>query len=463
MAKHKHKRPPAGARTQAFRSGRQATTILRETDPLTVCSDPRTLPAKLRAHIKHTDDFTISISKVSHPTLADRFHSLPGELRAHIFTFLLVRPAKWSVKHLADCPKRTSNVDLIAQRQAADEDYHHHRCVHCKGVPYGLRHHWTLNLPPQYIAPWRSHWAPKPRNPYICSTCWDIRWRQCPDATRQHFRCFCARRQNLGVLLVCKKWWREAGYVFYTQNTFCFETAALFDGFFRHLRLEWRVLVARTSLMAQYDSQTKVFVEASVFYDLWQLFGDLTLHGLKFIELNAMYLTRLEVVRNVMNMNLDYGNTEIRFVLRRPERLVDVERGNVHVYPEFARGLLLRGGFPDEISRIARRQRRPWLKAGGRRFGRNALKNEVRRFGRLVEQINVDDDAWLYDEYDCSSVNRWAEWYYAIGYHTAWLPSRCTSGKRSWEDLAGKVGMTVLLDGEVEVMFGEGVEDVFLM
>ncbi|KAK8041505.1 hypothetical protein PG994_014512 [Apiospora phragmitis] len=106
--------------------------------------------------------------------------------------------------------------------------------------------------PPLLVDPWRSRWAPPPTNPYICSTCFDRRHRPHPHPAPSKFSlpCLCARRANLQVLLMCRRWYAEAGRVFYVRNTFAFADPRECVEFLTTLAPRWRRLISQVSLLA---------------------------------------------------------------------------------------------------------------------------------------------------------------------------------------------------------------------
>ncbi|KAK5109658.1 hypothetical protein LTR62_006780 [Meristemomyces frigidus] len=83
-----------------------------------------------------------------------------------------------------------------------------------------------------------------------------------------------------------------------------------------------------------------------------------------------------------------------------------------------------------------------------------------------------DDEVWNYNCYDCSDVENWASWYYAIGHHHAWLPSRLTAEIRLWpfmsevtvgatEEHTAGAGLDVVSGIDVASLEDEVVDSVF--
>ena len=207
------------------------------------------LPRRVRlARDKHAYDNDV----VPCPTLAERFHALPSEIRNHIFAILLVRPARWDIAHDPDCDFRNRADSSIVIVTLPEPDWNEYTCVRCctwhdenkRFKKIGWEH------------PWRSKYAPTPANRLMCSDCWDehFRPRPCPPCPPRPFRsrthsnglpavegipCLCARRTDLDVLLVCWRWYMEAGHVFYTRNTFAFEDVSSFVQFAQNLWRDW--------------------------------------------------------------------------------------------------------------------------------------------------------------------------------------------------------------------------------
>ena len=131
---------------------------------------------------------TLPIPTTVKPTLAERFYSLPTELRAEIFALLLVRPVKWQFPHLytpESCPRLLSNDDLTPELRVCQMYGGRHTCVRCvTGHHFNQRSPlWLSRQDPGYstwMNPWRSMWAPEVRNEFVCSDCWDEEFRPRP-------------------------------------------------------------------------------------------------------------------------------------------------------------------------------------------------------------------------------------------------------------------------------------------
>ncbi|CAK4032588.1 Hypothetical predicted protein [Lecanosticta acicola] len=336
-----------------------------------------------QAHEKHKYDNINNNNNNSlwptRPTLADRLHALPPELRAQIFSKALVQPCKWEIEHQDDCPLRNSSVNLTP--------YTCNR--YCGG---GARHfaHWrriTRAGVPATVSPWSSKWAPGHTNPYLCSDCSE-RFRARPFPKASSLPCLCARRDGLEILLVCKQWYAEAGRVFYTANIFAFENASTFAAFVRTLNPKWRGVVSKVSIMAlSFEMRPdEVLARTDVGHagylrqrqtgpSMWSLLRDLP--SLSYLELDHIFLSNAKVVRNMTKLGL----RNLR-CLRFSRRLQDWDpqwtSGTPTVWPHVAGRTLVSGGFVEEVARTIKGQRQRRLKRG--------LEGAVREYNEQLEE-----------------------------------------------------------------------------
>ncbi|KAK9770594.1 putative F-box domain-containing protein [Seiridium cardinale] len=238
------------------------------------------------------------------PTLAQRFHALPQELQDEIFAWLLVRQVMWDREHRADCPRRSSVSPYQDVRPWYDP--FQHTCV----SSFLSASAWRHNATPIWVDPWRSQWAPTPLNPYLCTICYDHRHRPrpFPVTSSQSLPCLCARRDNLHTFLVCKRWYQEAGRVFYSRNTFAFGYAEECCAFLVNLPEKWKPYITKISILtlpqpgvntetAWEDlKNTMISVDGeSGLYETWRQLRKLP--ALSHLELDALMLTRPDVVR----------------------------------------------------------------------------------------------------------------------------------------------------------------------
>ncbi|KXT00687.1 hypothetical protein AC578_8254 [Pseudocercospora eumusae] len=362
MAKKKRRplrdQDPKSARDQAPTSTRDIT-ILR----------PAHVAQRKRPALKTSE--TLSVEH-SNTTLGDRFNVLPAELRAHIFSFLLARPVKWDVEHQPKCPRRQSDYDITPTMRSSNQ---------CSVDASMVE--WRKGNCDIFQSPWRSQWAAEQQNPYVCSVCYDHRLRGRPTPTPRTLPCLCARRQELQLLLVCKKWYQEAGTVLYTQNTWAFEDDTTFTSFIPSLNPDWRTTISKVSLMSwvkgtelyptsastlfmschglPYDTTWEEFLQRPEYTGpgIWALLR--TLPALSHLELDALFLTSARTVKLMLKLGLR-NLKQVKFV-RRVEDVDNVwKSGTPTVWPAFAGRELIVGGFAEEVARAIKGQRQLRLK-----------------------------------------------------------------------------------------------------
>lgn len=342
------------------------------------------------AHAKHTNRGLLTLPL--EPTLADRFHALPTELRLHIFSFLMVQPVKWNLEHSTDCCLRDS-VDSVVLPRIREFDWVAYRyrgyltsqdtCVRCltghhhQRVPLWNREDPSLLV---WQNPWRSEWAPEILNEFVCSDCWDMDLRpdEHPHAMKAFragvMKCLCARRKHLQVRLVCKRWSEEAGRVFYTNNTFAFENTRIFVSFATNLPQHWRALVSKLSIMA-YDTDSgshagtteahlnRMLSAPEHHNTLAALWHPLrSFPALSSLQLDATFLTRIDCIQSMLRLGLR-DLRKVRFTIRnRRGFCVQYNGGSRFIYPEFVQARVLVGGLAEVVSKAIKGQRSAWLK-----------------------------------------------------------------------------------------------------
>lgn len=374
MAKHKRRPLRASKATSTQQDNiqddhqRQSATIIHPSRPLDSSQKRR----RGIAHQKKAQQ-----PQPTKPTLGDRFHALPAELRAEIFSHLLVRPVKWQLPHNRTpeaCALISNSWTIYPEIGSRMKN----TCMRC------FTDHWRTRIPlwrglqdrdesvekwnrnaaglglRVWQNPWRSQWAPKVANEFICSDCWDQEFRPKPNPAQEnvggksHLRCLCARRQDLGVFLVCKQWNEEAGAVFYTRNTFAFESAAVFTAFITSLPRHWREKVTRVSLMAYHTPEPQGPEEEYSGWEsnrrlrgVWPLLHQLP--RLSYLELDAHFLTRAKIAHRLLKLSLR-NVRRVCFVMHNvwPS---NTSEGSKWVWPEYHCSRLLVGGFAEEVSR----------------------------------------------------------------------------------------------------------------
>lgn len=327
-------------------------------------------PGIARAQEKHKNDH-VDLSSIQKPSLADRLYALPQELRNHIFSILLTRPVKWDAEHMLDCPLR-SHSDSINP----ESDWNTSTCAACL-EGYGLQA-WReeANTKSGWISPWRSSYAPEPLNRFLCSTCWDDRWRPKPFPQAKTLPCLCARRPNLQILSVCRRWYEEASRVFYTENTFAFEDSSTFVSFVQNLDPKLRNRISKVSIMvytdeaatapganiapnANFDELRSGWESSARLQPVWTHLRQLP--SLAHLELDALFLSRSKTVTSMRKLGL--GNLRsVRFCARMPDNEV-ARLGSPFVWQEFAKRTRLQGGLAEAVARAVKGQKVPELKA----------------------------------------------------------------------------------------------------
>lgn len=191
------------------------------------------------------------------------------------------------------------------------------------------------------------------------------------------------------MLLVCKRFYDEAGHVFYTENTFAFENSSSFVSFFGNLAPRWRDSVSKVSLLAFKTPATAQEAEedwepSTRLAPVWSLLRRLP--SLSQLELDALFLTRLKTVRAMRKLGMR-NLRAVRFVQHRYDeewatRCVPGEMA--FVWPNLAVRTMVEDGFAGQIARKVKGQRREWEWArerGGKDVLQRAVIEERRRQG----------------------------------------------------------------------------------
>lgn len=187
------------------------------------------------------------------------------------------------------------------------------------------------------------------------------------EVCKSHLRCLCTRRQDLSIFLVSRQWRDEAGLVFYTRNTFAFESAAVFTGFVTCLPQRWREKITRVSIMAHHPASPTGPVETSSGWEgnrklarVWPLLHQLP--RLSYLELDAHFLSRPKTAARLLKLTLR-NVRRVCFVLHNSWRK---SKPSPWVWPEYRDARLVVGGFAEEVARAIKGQRpRRGLRRGG--------------------------------------------------------------------------------------------------
>ncbi|KXL41436.1 hypothetical protein M433DRAFT_157442 [Acidomyces richmondensis BFW] len=438
MAKRKSRRPlrvPGDTQSRLEHHPRLTTATLVHRPTITTLSRPSIFKARL----KHFYDLSATAPKTSAPsvpytpTLGDRLNALPPELRAHVFRFLLVHPAKWDLPHQPSCPLLTSSHDIRPVHESTGD------CALCRAtsnLSLWRNRHRLVPTRDIWVDPWRSAWAPAQRNEFLCTSCYDKFFRPRPfPQVPERLSCLCARRRDLGVFLVCRGWYREACAVFYRENTFAFETPGTFRAWVDNLRPELRQLVGRVSIMMAGPPpdvggrRNEVWPVVSKQHTCIVTYLR-RLPALHYLELDALLLTKLFVAMRFCRAGL-LQDVRIRFLLRRPACFTPVSGGTVEVFPALAHRRILRGGFPEEIARAMKGQRLGWLKAGRAGVGgrKGILRQMVEQFREAITRLwESGEEIWGYECRDgvvsMDDVAHWERLWLRMGglQHWAFLP-----------------------------------------
>ena len=447
-AKAKNRRPlrtprgPAAASTNIDREAaprnitRRAATIIHPS--------PTSVPHGVaRAHLKHKDDLIPKAQE--HPTLADRFHALPPELRDRIFALLFLQPVKWNLQHNPTRPlsnPQSSRCSSIRPRIPFRE-------YDCWVNRSGRGCWYRNNKPTAWLNPWRSKYAPPVRNEFLCSDCWDRRHRPRPFPKTHDLVCLCARRRELDVLLVCRRWYEEGGWVFYSRNVFGFEDGYVCLLFLESLAPRWRAFVTGVSLMAiTYDitgegsSPRFTISERKRQIQIWSLLRSLP--RLRYLELHEYYLTNLastllpllrqgpKTLKSVRIISTSRPESKIITATNvatpssnRTRRTFTAE-GIADTQPRFiwqslSQRRLIRGGLVEVLARALKGQTLPWgglLKAAQARWlHRSAewLRAQIR------EKSAAEVGDYVVDVHD---EKVWEQLWWLVGLQHAFLPGR---------------------------------------
>jgi hypothetical protein len=285
-------------------------------------------------------------------TLGSRFYALPSELRAHIFSFLFVRPVQWDSLHLESCEKwhaRSTSEYIRPTQHSIPEVDSPYVCASCGLDTY--EHNWRHAFKrgfKVYVSPWRSKWAPPQDNPYICSNCYDDRWRVRPFPEPTNLPCLCARHQSLETRLVCRGWNDVCSIVLFSRNTFAFDDCISMGNFFSAIPKRWKVLVTSISLLLPLWHPGDGPASVKAFPGSLSILNDLT--WLRDLELDAKLLNHESRASALLDCSIA-GLQTVRFVIDCPqyEVLWRSIKPPTRVWNELHGRVLLVGGFSEFV------------------------------------------------------------------------------------------------------------------
>jgi len=291
--------------------------------------------------------------------LGTRFHALPPELRAHVFSFLLVRPVKWELRHLEGCEQSaaitTSDYTRPSHHSLPDSD-NIYVCAECGPTSHerNWRYAFTRGFE-VYVSPWRSKWAPAQTNPYLCTNCYDDRWRTRPFPQPTNLPCLCARRLNLETRLVCRQWNKEASTVFFSENTFAFDDCISMGNFFSAMPQHWKTRIAKVSILLPFWTNAGDSTDIFLLARSLSVLNELT--WLQNLELDAKLLNEELTASALLNCSIA-GLRKVRFVVECPyKELLWRKMGPpTYVWGELRGRHLLKGGFSEYVTRSVKSQ-----------------------------------------------------------------------------------------------------------
>lgn len=291
----------------------------------------------------------------------------------------------------------------------------------------------------------------------MCSECWDEHFRP-PTHPRPRSTecCICTRRSGLETLLVCRRWYLEAGHVFYSRNTFAFEDCAIFVDFIHSLPSLWMRSVSRVSILLAALNQNEHgtnSVRQDVFENHWNgrkhrahVWSHLRrLPSLSYLELDAAFLARSAEVRSMLRLGLR-GVRRVSFVQRNHHSTYSVHGVNASDWPEFDKPMLLVDGLAGEVARAIKGQRPRWLKRCG------AVETATERESQEQENRRESSDRFDKEtrEYDCHNCDEWRRLWWGSSNggngggrdsHPAYLPSeRHVRHRGDWRQWRPEIG-----------------------
>ncbi|CZT18644.1 uncharacterized protein RCC_04488 [Ramularia collo-cygni] len=323
--------------------------------------------------------------------LGARFEALPTELRAHIFSTLLVRHVKWDVRHLMTCQRsmeKTTSGYIPPSHHDLPESENIYICAECGPVTHerNWRHAFERGYK-VYESPWRSTWAPPQSNPFLCTICYDERWRSRPFPEPTNLPCLCARRKNLEVRLVCRQWNVEASEVFFSENTFAFDDSPMMGCFFSAIPQHWTALITKVSLLLplwKEDDNESIPNTATIAASL-SILDDLT--WLRYLELDAKLLNKKETATALLECHIS-SLRQVRFVVECPYKEMywrEVEPPT-YVWAELQNRHLLVGQFPEVVARS--------MKSQSTEMSSFSIEEEVERQRELYRLVQDDSELW---------------------------------------------------------------------
>ncbi|GAB1192463.1 hypothetical protein APSETT444_001655 [Aspergillus pseudonomiae] len=234
------------------------------------------------------------IAQKTEPDLLDRFFALPSEVRNHVYRLLVVQPCKFGFNHSFQCKRLFYEYPGPAHTASGPEGSMNFACADCRSYAWSQAR-------PVFVSPARSQWSPPMTNEYMCDNCYsaNVRAKREPHPTLRNLKCLCARRQNLHIFLINKRFYKEASHVFWTENWFAFENPTVLINFLSCIRPQTRSLITKISFMIDPDEQG-VNLDRKYVQQCWRLLR--LCDGLMELELDQLFLSNLQWVLGIKNI-----------------------------------------------------------------------------------------------------------------------------------------------------------------
>ncbi|KAL2816030.1 hypothetical protein BDW59DRAFT_177483 [Aspergillus cavernicola] len=306
-----------------------------------------------KARIKHSFSPPAPSSSSSSPSpssLYNRIFALPTEIRLEIYRHLLVRPCKFNLFHhrRVGCDEYPFIEDWKPTFRNSP------KCLQCAECRWARWRNTEYELTSD--TPARSQWARPKTNPFLCDDCYpdkQIEFGHEKSPLLKWIKCLCPRRTGLGVLLTNRRVYEEAAPIFWTENTFAFETGRNLADFLEAVGTDKRALIRSISFL----SPVKDRMDDEEIPRCWPLLQQCL--GLRELELDAAFLDDFACVKELSSVRVG----RVWFVEKPLYQTYSVAVGEGWVWPRAAYrvaykdslvdllgGCMMEGGHVDEGS-----------------------------------------------------------------------------------------------------------------
>lgn len=239
------------------------------------------------------------------------------------------------------------------------------------------------------------------------------------------------------MLLVCPRWYAEAGRVFYSRNMFAFEDARTCLGFFGCLRREWREVVSSVSLVPYQgpgsDLNGNALESSKRLTQVWSLLRHSP--ALTRLELSAHYLEDEKILLPLLRLG-PKNLRAVRFMHRMPAsclpqdpRASDGGAEARYIWPHLAHRILVRGGLAEQVGVVLKGQQIAWVrlnKAAKLEMLRRAMEWHQRKrvevsMARDIESLRLSTEKGRY-VLECCDLEEWERTWWMGGWQHAFLP-----------------------------------------